>query len=280
ERAGAARRPGGGTIKEKRHMRFDLKTSRYHLPTMIYSPQIFLSVRSVMLSSSTVASKRSKAHRLFETLENDLTASSGDESPFIAAYLAQINPSLRILSRAASCSANSVPDDQLGSGSYDCTLRDCDCYVARLVLDWLGTANSNRWLHLGRGRGAKTRVGAHTNLTMSPAASRPHFLNRWKHFNAGSSLATNRIAGRFPSPLTCSNQEPPGTARLSNFSHSKRLPSMIECPLPSSGATSRLAVCRTGRVFSPGRSTCAKNVMVLNTGPPFSGSLYSIDSAS
>src|SRR5262249_42886245 len=90
----------------------------------------FLSVRSVMLSSSTVASKRSKAHRLFETLENDLTASSGDESPFIAAYLAQINPSLRILSHAASCSANSVPDDQLGSGSYDCTLRDCDCYVA------------------------------------------------------------------------------------------------------------------------------------------------------
>src|SRR5262249_34577641 len=103
---------------------------------------------------------------------------------------------------------------------------------------------------------------------MSPAASRPHFLNRWKHFNAGSSLAANWIAGRFSSPLTCSNQEPPGTARLSNFSQSKRLPSMIECPLPSNGATSRLAVCRTGRVFSPGRSTCAKNVMVLNTGPP------------
>src|SRR5262249_3344153 len=83
-----------------------------------------------------------------------------------------------------------------------------------------------------RGRRAKTssRVGAHTNLTMSPAASRPHFLNRWKHFNAGSSLATNRIAGRFSSPLMCSNQEPPGTTRLSNFSQSKRLPSMIECP--------------------------------------------------
>src|SRR5262249_60032188 len=88
-RACAALRPAGRTINEKRSMRFDLETSRYHLPTMIYSPQIFLSVRSVMLSSSTVASKRSKAHRLFETLENDLTASSGDESPFIAAYLAQ-----------------------------------------------------------------------------------------------------------------------------------------------------------------------------------------------
>src|SRR5713226_3349514 len=130
------------------------------------------------------------------------------------------------------------------------------------------------------GRKDPSRVGAHTILTMSPAASRPHFLNRWKHFNAGSSLATNKIAGRFSSPLMCSNQEPPGTARLSNFSQSKRLPSMIECPLPSNGATSRLAVCRTGRVFSPGRSTCAKNVMVLNTGPPVSGSVYSIDSAS
>src|SRR5262249_45657988 len=41
-----------------------------------------------------------------------------------------INPSLRMLSRAASCSANTVPGDQLGGGSYDCTLRECDCYFA------------------------------------------------------------------------------------------------------------------------------------------------------
>jgi hypothetical protein len=88
------------------------------------------------------------------------------------------------------------------------------------------------------------------------------------------------MAGCLLSPLTCSNQEPPGTAKLSNACQSKRLPSMMECPCPSNGATSRLAVCRTGRVFSPGRSTCTKKVMVLNTGPPVSGSTYSIDNAS
>src|SRR5215813_1012029 len=110
-------------------MRFDLETS--HLPTMIYSPKNF-------------ASKRSKAHRLFEPLENDLTVSSGDESPFIAAYLAQINPSLRILSLAASGSANSVPDDQLGGGSYDCTLRDCDCYVAGVPAGSCGKSRCRR----------------------------------------------------------------------------------------------------------------------------------------
>ena len=39
-----------------------------------------------------------------------------------------INRSLRILSRTRSCSANTVPGDQLGGRSYVCTLRDSDCY--------------------------------------------------------------------------------------------------------------------------------------------------------
>src|SRR5262249_41726907 len=71
-----------------------------------------------------------------------------------------------------------------------------------------------------------------------------------------------------------------GQRQGSNCCQSKRLPSTIECPLPSNDATRRLAVCRIGCVFSPGRNICTKNVMVLNTGPPVSGSTYSIDSAS
>ena len=45
--------------------------------------------------------------------------------------------------------------------------------------------------------------------------------------SAGSSLATNRIAGSLSEPLTCSHHAPPGTARVSNCSQSKRLPSTI-----------------------------------------------------
>ena len=72
----------------------------------------------------------------------------------------------------------------------------------------------------------------HASFTTSPAPSRPHFLNRWKHFSAGSSLATNRTAGSFWLLLMCSHHEPPGTARLSNCCQSNRLPSMMLCPLP------------------------------------------------
>src|SRR5262245_27192550 len=159
--------------------------------------------------------------------------------------------------------------------------RAAECEM-RVVLDRLDTKRSTsevRGGELAPVPSRSWRARAQAILTMPPAASRPHFLNRWKHFNAGSSLATNRTAGCLLSPLTCSNQEPPGTAKLSKACQSKRLPSMMECPLPSNGATSRLAVCRTGRVFSPGRSTCTKKVMVLNTGPTVSGSTYSIDNA-
>src|SRR5262249_43849953 len=57
--------------------------------------------------------------------------SSGTGRRSIAAYLGRtpIKTSLRMLSRAGSCSAKTVPGDQLGGGSHDCTLRDCDCYV-------------------------------------------------------------------------------------------------------------------------------------------------------
>src|SRR4029077_13801826 len=92
---------------------------------------------------------------------------------------------------------------------------------------WVGSSRPERPVEAQR-----RPAGPHASLTVSPAASRPHFLNRWKHFNAGSSLAMNRMAGCLGSPLACSNQEPPGTAKLSNASHSNRLPSMIECPLP------------------------------------------------
>src|SRR5262249_9832531 len=57
---------------------------------------------------------------------NDVTSAS--VKPYLRAV--EINLSLRMLSRAGSCSANTVPGDQLGGGSYDCTLRDCDCYFA------------------------------------------------------------------------------------------------------------------------------------------------------
>src|SRR6516225_1158604 len=64
---------------------------------------------------------------------------------------------------------------------------------------------------------------------MLPAASRPHFLKRWKHFNAGSSLATNRMAGCLLSPLTCSNQEPPGTAAKAETRWDDNSPDRAKC---------------------------------------------------
>src|SRR5215472_5507612 len=110
-------------------MRFDLETSHFA------NDDLFTVKLRIKTQQSPPA---------FEPLGNDLTVSSGDESPFIAAYLAQINPSLRILSLAASGSANSVPDDQLGGGSYDCTLRDCDCYVAGVPAGSCGKSRCRR----------------------------------------------------------------------------------------------------------------------------------------
>ena len=88
------------------------------------------------------------------------------------------------------------------------------------------------------------------------------------------------MAGSLSEPLTCSHQLPPGTARVSKRAQSNRFPSTMLCPCPSKGAQSRLAFCFRGRVRSPGRSICAKKVMVLKTGKPLVGSTYSIVSAS
>src|SRR5262249_55098945 len=49
------------------------------------------------------------------------------------------------------------------------------------------------------------------------------------HFNAGSSLATNRMAGCLLSPLTCSNQEPPGTAAKAQPRWDDNSPDRAKC---------------------------------------------------
>ena len=51
-------------------------------------------------------------------------------------------------------------------------------------------------------------------------------------------------------------------------------------PGPRTARPAGSTVWRTGRVRSPGRSICTKNVMVLNTGPPVVGSIYSTVRAS
>jgi hypothetical protein len=75
-------------------------------------------------SSKTVGALHVQLDRLFWRRERSGRACR------IAAYLGRtpINRSLRILSRARSCSAITVPGDQLGGGSYVCTLRNCDYY--------------------------------------------------------------------------------------------------------------------------------------------------------
>ena len=66
----------------------------------------------------------------------------------IAAYLGRtpINRSLRILSRTRSCSANTVPGDQLGGRSYVCTLRDSDCYFTGIPAGQCGTPKAGAYL--------------------------------------------------------------------------------------------------------------------------------------
>ncbi len=95
-----------------------------------------------------------------------------------------------------------------------------------------------------------------------------------ERFKVGSSLPTNRITGSFRlvdmlGPGAAGHREGVELLPVELLAVNDRVALAFE----RRDQQARLVL--TGNVFSPGRSICTKKVMVLNTGWPLVGSIYS-----